>query len=233
LVELKLDDIELVFRAQAQPSDPITELREVRDVRTEDNRSVVELRIPGATGNVLQEMGREPVRIIFAGRIWGPDRKTTIQKLLDKYGKRDPVPFSSDITTLTEVSKVLIEDLVLEAAAGKEDYLAYHIALREYRESKPTQQQSPPPSQAKEAKKDTDDDSDVRGVRGIVLGPDGKPKEGVKVDVKSDAGEWTLTTDVNGKYRMHDPAEGTYTITVDSKGYENKKRIIIIKKSAT
>ena len=233
LVNLKLDDIELIHRTQIRPTGPATELRDVQDIQVVDRRNVIELRVPGAIGDVLQDMGREPIRISFTGQIWGPDANNTIQSLLNKYDARQSLPFSSDITTLADINSVIIEDLVVDIATGTSDRFIYRVALKEYKDPKPNQQEDLSPSQAKDAQKDTDDDSDVRGIRGVVLGPDGRPKQGVNVNVKSDVGQWQLTTDENGKYRMRDPAEGTYTITINEKGYEKTQRVIIIKKGST
>jgi Carboxypeptidase regulatory-like domain len=216
LVELKLDDIALIYRAQAQPTDPITELREVRDIRTMDHRNVVELRIPGADGNVLQEMGREPVGILFTGQVWGPHAKTTIQALLDKYESQKPSPFSSDITALADVNNVVIEDLVLETTAGKADYYVYHIALKEYKEPKPTKQQGQPPAQKPEKK-----DSDIQDIRGRLLDGEGNPAVNVIVSIKGKPGEYTATTDDDGFYEAEGLPEGDYTVTSEAQGYED------------
>lgn len=224
MVELKLDTIELVYRAQAQPTDPITELREVHDIHTVGHRNVVEVRIPGADGNVLQDMGREPVRILFTGQIWGPDAKTTVQKLLDKYNARKSLPFSSDITTLADVSDVVIENLVFEAAAGKANYYTYQIALVEYKEPKPSQQQAPPPQQANQNQSEIDD------IRGRILDADGNPAKGVAVKIKGPEGEKQVKTDSQGYYEVLDVPEGSYEITTDAEGYEDQKAEAEIKK---
>jgi Carboxypeptidase regulatory-like domain len=214
LVELKLDDLQLVYRAQAKPTDPITELREVRNIQSLDRRNVVELHVPGAEGNILQDLGREPMRILFTGQLWGPDANATLQRLLDKYAARRSFSFSSDVTMLADVSKVMVEDLTVEETSGRSNRYLYHMTLREYREPRSSAQQAPPPQQANST------DSDMHDIRGRLLDANGDPAADVAVTVKGDAGEYKARTDSDGYYEVEDLPEGTYKITVDKEGYE-------------
>lgn len=225
----KIDDFDLIKKDEEADKDLVHEMRTVSRISAGARRSLVEHRVASANGSVLKDSGREAMRIALEGEIVGETAKDSMASLRSKYETGEPLSFASDLTTLTQVQKVLIEELRIYQLAGEANHFHYSLALREYVEPPPSDQ--PPPSQVQQAQEDTEDDSDVRGIRGTVLGPDGKPKQGVKVDVKSDAGEWQLTTDESGRYHMHDPAEGKYTITVDGKGYEKKKRIIVIKKS--
>jgi hypothetical protein len=225
----KIDDFDLIKKDAEEDKGLIHEMRSVSRISTRALRSLVEHRIAGTNGSVFTDTGRVALKVVVEGEIMGETAKQSIAMLRSKYEAGEPVPFTSDITTLLQIHKVVIEDVQIFQRPGELNHYHYGLLLREYQE--PPSSDSEPPDQKKDAEDEADDDSDVRGVRGVVLGPDGKPKQGVDVNVKSDAGEWRLTTDENGKYRMHDPADGTYTITVSTKGYENKKRIVVIKKS--
>src|SRR6476620_5358066 len=53
-LSIKLDDLELVKKVQERVEEPIAEIRTIYGISVDDERSVVELRIPGAAYNVLQ-----------------------------------------------------------------------------------------------------------------------------------------------------------------------------------
>jgi len=112
-----------------------TSLEEVRNVNTVNvvnKRSVVENSIPGRQGNVLQDMGIDAVHITIIGEIFGKNAKNTIEQLIEKYQKNEPMVFSSDISSIVDVTKVLIERLEMEQLEGSPFRFNYFLLLTEY-----------------------------------------------------------------------------------------------------
>jgi len=104
---------------------------------------------------------------------------------------------------------VIIEDLVVEEAAGKANRYAYHITLKEYREPKPTKEEPPPEQKAEEKQSEIDD------IRGKILDADGNPSKDVTVLINGPSGETRVKTNDEGIYEALDLPEGKYEITVE------------------
>lgn len=218
-MSIKLDDLEFLHREQANTTEPITEIRTVYDVHTLDHRNIVELRVPGSLGGVLQDLGREPVRIRFKGMMSGQDAKTTLEKLQKKLKAGTPLPFSSDIVSVDEVDKVLIEDLSYQSVSGEVDRYTFRISLKEYRE--PELEEEAPGQEEQETEKE----SDIHDIEGKVLDILGNPVKDAPIIAKSDSGEYTAKTNEKGVYWFDDVDEGVYKITIDhtQKGFEDFK----------
>ena len=140
-MSIKLDDLELSKRiGDSGYEAPLKELRNVYCINIVDKRSVVELEVPGSDGNVMQDMGCEPVQISLFGEMMGKEVKKGLEMLKQKFETNKPFQFSSDISSVAEVSQVLMEELYLEQVAGSINRYKYRIALREYVEPKREQQ---------------------------------------------------------------------------------------------
>jgi|SRR5215831_17159720 len=230
----KLDDLDLLLTRHEDddPSHPLEELRTLLSVRTSDERSIVEHKIPGKEASVLQDLGRHSLRFSFLGEFMGKGAATATENLWEKFQGGKVVPFSTDLVGLSNVTKVLIERLDFEEIAGDAGRFRYRLLLREYKEPKEEEEEAP--GQEDEAKKNTEDETEeaedsVNYVTGKVVDKDKKPVEGAKVTVKGDPGEFQVETDENGVFRKDDLEPGTYNVTIDSPGYENQKRTIVIK----
>jgi hypothetical protein len=230
----KLDDLELLLSKYEDddPSHPLEELRTLLSVRTGDERSIVEHKIPGKEASVLQDLGRHSLRFSFLGEFMGKGSAMATENLWEKFQKGKVVPFSSDLVGLSSVTKVLIERLDFEETAGDSGRFRYRLSLREYIEPKEEEEEAP--SQQDEAKKNTEDETEeaeqsVNYVTGKVVDKEKKPIEGAKVLVKGDPGEFQIETDENGVFRKDNLEPGTYTVTIDAPGYENQKRTVVIK----
>src|SRR5262245_23607928 len=93
------------------PSKPLQDLRTVLTVRTSNERSIVEHKIPGKETSTLQDMGRHALKFSFLGEFIGKGATTATETLWEKFQKGKIVPFSSGVTGLSSVTKVLIERL--------------------------------------------------------------------------------------------------------------------------
>jgi hypothetical protein len=138
---IKLDDLDLIKKVEE--SSALLDLRTVYDMNIVDKRSFVELEIIGSEGNVLQDMGCEPVRISLFGEMMGADSRSHIETLVNKFNTNKPIEFSSDISNIAEISKVIMEQFCVQEVAGSPNRYKYYIILREYKDSKKSGEESP------------------------------------------------------------------------------------------
>lgn len=112
------------------------ELPRVTRLETLEKRDLVELEIPGRTGNLFQDMNRQPARIVVEGSVFGEESgQEFLTSVREKYVAGDPLTFVSDIATGTEIQHVLVQQLHVQAAASHPDQIDYRVWLVE----------SPPP----------------------------------------------------------------------------------------
>jgi hypothetical protein len=117
---------------------PITlaeiELTGVQDIKTDETRSLVKHRVPGMEGDLVQNLGRRPTSISFAGIFKGEEALNHIETLRQKFKTREPAAFVSDITDSTDVTNVVIENFRVQQVGGRPDYYTYTVSLKEYLE---------------------------------------------------------------------------------------------------
>ena len=128
-MSINIGGVELIKRTQIGI---IEEIRSVNTMRIVDHRNVVELDVPGSSGNVLQDMGSDSAMIIFSGEMTGKDSRDAIAKLKDKYDKNKPTEFASSIATLADIDKILIDDIYIEQNAAHPNKYRYRIVLHEF-----------------------------------------------------------------------------------------------------
>jgi hypothetical protein len=107
------------------------ELPQVQEITTYDRRSLTELKPPGMAGNLVQNLGRRPERVM----LWGvatDDALGFSQKLDAKFRAAKAVPFVADIVADAKLDLVLVEDLRLQELAGKPQRFSYVLTLREF-----------------------------------------------------------------------------------------------------
>lgn len=226
----KLDDFELVRVIQGETANNISDLRTIRGIRVVDSRNIVELNIPGSLGNVLQDMGREPVTILIFGEFAGPDAKASLESLMSKYisDNNKPMQFSSDMTTaIPEITKVMLDQFQFEEIAGHSHSYRYYMKLVEYREPRPQQEEKAP---EQDVESDLEKESEIDDIRGQVLDSEDSPLVGVKVKIKGPDKESEVNTDEQGYYEILDVGEGKYEVTTDEESYEEEKEVVEVKK---
>ncbi len=237
-MDIKLDDIDLVKRVQPSAAGPYTEIRSVTTVDVDDRRDVVEIRVPGAEGNALQDMGREAIRIRVVGEIWGKSAKTTLESLKDKSDGGEAVSFTSDLLSAAKVSNVVIERLLIDQSAGVPDRFKYTLFLREYKgeteeegveEGEEEEEAEEPPDQTEEAEEEAEKETEVDDISGQVLDAEGNPAPHVAVKIVGPDGERIIMTDEDGKYQVLDAPDGEYTVSVDEEGYEEESKVTVKK----
>ena len=148
-MSLELDGIALIRHVRDPDTGASTLVHSVHNINVSEKRSIIEHRVPGLQGSVLQDLGREPVRIAFEGLIFGEEALQFVEQIQLKYKAGAPVPFSSDLSGVAEVTQVLIEELQVEAVGGVINTYTYWMVLREY--TPPPEEEEPAPSQDAEA----------------------------------------------------------------------------------
>jgi hypothetical protein len=108
------------------------ELPQVQEIGTYDRRLLAEHKPPGMSGNLLQNMGRRPTRLVLWGVATGPEALTFIQSLEEKFRAAKPLPFTADIVADAAIELMLIDDLKIQELAGKPQRWAYVLTLREF-----------------------------------------------------------------------------------------------------
>lgn len=103
-----------------------------------ERRHLVAIDVPGLAGTYHQDHGAAAARIVIEGSLAGDEaREGFLAALREKLAAGEPVDFVADITTATEIEKVLIADLDVEELAGSADTFRYAISLVEYTEPPP------------------------------------------------------------------------------------------------
>jgi hypothetical protein len=236
-LDIKLDDIELVKRVQPSPAGPYSEIRSVSTVDIDDRRDIVEIRIPGAEGGTLQDMGRGAIRIRVVGEVWGKSAKDTLESLKDKSEGGDAVSFTSDLLSAAKVSNVIIERLLIDQSAGVPDRYKYTLFLREYKgetedegaEGAEDEEEEAPPDQTEEAEEEAEKETEVDDIHGQILDAEGNPAPNVAVKIVGPDGERVVLTDEDGNYQVLDAPDGEYTVSVDQQGYEKETKVTVKK----
>lgn len=108
------------------------ELPLVQEISTYDRRALADHKPPGMAGNLLQNLGRRPTRLVLWGIASGPEALSFTQKLEEKFRTAKPAPFTADISKESEIELMLIDDLKLQELAGKPERFGYVLTLREF-----------------------------------------------------------------------------------------------------
>lgn len=231
-MSIEIDGMPLIKHERDDDTGKTKGIRSVYNLSVSKKRRIVEHKIPGLEGGILQDLGREPIRISFDGVLYGEKAKEVLEQLISKFKAGKPLPFYSTISDIAEVPKVLIEDLRVEDVSSVTNVFKYSIVLREY--IPPEEEEEKPSSQDEEAKEEVKEKADeaknsINYITGKVLDADGNPLEGVNVKITWDGGEYIVKTDENGVYRKDNLKPGKYKVTVDAPGYEGVEKEVEIK----
>jgi len=108
-------------------------LKSILSISIKDKRNLVEHRIPGSSGNRLHDTGREPAQISIEGEIYGDDASEKIKEIYAVYEAGKPVSFHSDLTAISDIKNVDIENLQVNKSMGTGYHYGYRIDLKEKR----------------------------------------------------------------------------------------------------
>jgi hypothetical protein len=231
-MKIDLDGIAL-DNTEEQATGDIQQGRCVSNINTSDKRNVASVDVPGGQGSSHNDLGRSAVVVTFDGSIFGENARTLIESIRSKFKAGDPVPFVSDLSGSADITKVIIDNFVVNDAAGSRDRYDYSIVLKEYREppeeprapgsgdgsniSEEAGGETPADEEAKDWSEEVAGDSEgsINTITGKVLDTDGNPTKGVTVKISGDDGEHSVVTDDEGVYKLADVPPGTYTASID------------------
>lgn len=112
------------------------EIPHIEAIQSLENRSFVELQVPGRAGSLFQDMNAAPIHVAIWGSLYGDEtRNDFLETLREKFNAGEPVTFVADITTATEIQYVIIEAMRMTESAAHPDQMDYYFILKE----------SPPP----------------------------------------------------------------------------------------
>ena len=112
------------------------EIPNIAYMRSVERRLFAELPIPGMQGSLFQDLNGAPLSLVIAGSLYGDAKRGEfLQSVRDKFNAGEPLTFTADILTATELTHVVIEYMNLEISASRPDETHYVLAVRE----------SPPP----------------------------------------------------------------------------------------
>jgi len=161
-MHIKLDDIELIKREEKDGT--VNEIRSIHALSVYGRRRIVELPIPGSVGNVFHDMGRKPIIISFEGELTGPNAANVLENLNSKFELKEPLPFSTDITPISSITEVIINDFTVHFASGFRLGIRYSMVLKEHTSAstggKRGPGETPPPSQEGTSKKEVQQKAD-------------------------------------------------------------------------
>lgn len=108
------------------------QLSRIHKISTVEQTAFVHHRIPGLEGNVVQNLGRDSVRLQIEGIFYGPTAKDDLAALREAYKKREPVDFLAEITGQAYFSQVSIERLQVLQSAREPDQFSFVLTIAEY-----------------------------------------------------------------------------------------------------
>jgi hypothetical protein len=134
LMPVRLNDIDLALASTNNGQPYEEDLRTILSISTKDRRIIIEHTILGSSGNILQDMGTEPVQITLEGEMHGSEASKTIRRLHEIYEKGEPVKLNSDLASISEVSRVKIENFQVNNPVGLKYHYVYTLDLKEDRD---------------------------------------------------------------------------------------------------
>ncbi|WP_223645783.1 hypothetical protein [Corallococcus sp. EGB] len=108
------------------------ELVGLTNIYTEDARNLVQQRVPGQSGSVFQDLGREPVTIVMEGLFLGSDTQAELEELRQAQMKATPMSFASDAIAGADLTDVLIADFQVRQLAGHQSRFSFFLRVKEY-----------------------------------------------------------------------------------------------------
>jgi hypothetical protein len=142
-MSIKLDELNL-SNVKGQVSLGLrSETSSVKRIGTIDKRRIVKHEIPSLYGTIVTDEGKESARLVIVGQFVGEDAMNGMSSLRKKYKKGEPVNLISDLTTLSNINKVLIEDLRIQMKSSMQLSYEYEMILREYVEPKKASASAP------------------------------------------------------------------------------------------
>jgi hypothetical protein len=107
-------------------------LSRVHRIVTLEEAAFVHHRVPGAEGDVLQDLGRRSVRLRIEGICYGPAARDDLEALRALYTAREPVDFIADVVGQTYVSRVSLDRLEVGEDAVEPGQFSWTLTVTEH-----------------------------------------------------------------------------------------------------
>src|SRR5215213_615238 len=107
-------------------------LNRVHRITTLEQAAFVHHRVPGAGGDVLQDLGRRSVRLRIEGICFGASATKELEQLRGLYVAREPVDFIADVIGQTYVSRVALDRLEVSESADDPHQFSWTLTVSEY-----------------------------------------------------------------------------------------------------
>ncbi|MBE5228168.1 MAG: DNA circularization N-terminal domain-containing protein [Microcystis sp.] len=115
------------------------QLNRVHQIETIEQNNFVYHQIPGKQGNLVQNFGRDSVRLQIKGIFYGNKYLADLEKLRKIYKEQKPVEFIAEIIGQAYFSQVILERFAVVQSATDPEQFSYTLTLAEYVPPTPSQ----------------------------------------------------------------------------------------------
>ncbi|MGA7005826.1 MAG: hypothetical protein WBY28_02020 [Nitrososphaeraceae archaeon] len=147
-MSIKLDDLDLSAVKGQLSMGLRSQTSSVTRIGTIDRRRIIKHDASAVYGTIVDDQGKASARLLIEGRFVGDEAMTGMSSLRTKYKKGEPINLVSDITLLSSINKVMIEELRIQMSSSGQLSYEYQMILREYVETVKKQSAIAPPQKA-------------------------------------------------------------------------------------
>ena len=147
-MSIKLDDLDLSAVKGQLSMGLRSQTSSVSRIGTIDRRRIIKHDASAVYGTIVDDQGKASARLLIEGRFVGDDAMNGMSSLRTKYKKGEPIDLVSDITLLSSINKVMIEELRIQMSSSVQLSYEYQMILREYVETVKKQGATAPPQKA-------------------------------------------------------------------------------------
>jgi hypothetical protein len=147
-VSIKLDELDLSAVKGQLSMGLRSQTSSVTRIGTIDRRRIIKHDASAVYGTIVDDQGKASARLMIEGRFVGDDAMNGMSSLRTKYKKGEPINLVSDITLLSSINKVMIEELRIQMSSSGQLSYEYQMILREYVETVKKQSAKAPPQKA-------------------------------------------------------------------------------------
>ena len=148
-MSIKLDDLDLSAVKGQLSMGLRSQTSSVTRIGTIDRRRIIKHDASAVYGTIVDDQGKASARLLIEGRFVGEDAMNGMSSLRTKYKKGEPINLVSDITLLSSINKVMIEELRIQMSSSVQLSYEYQMILREYVETVKKQSAIAPPRRLK------------------------------------------------------------------------------------
>ena len=147
-MSIKLDDVDLSAVKGQLSMGLRSQTSSVSKIGTIDRRRIIKHDASAVYGTIVDDQGKASARLLIEGRFVGEDAMNGMSSLRTKYKKGEPINLVSDITLLSSINKVMIEELRIQMSSSVQLSYEYQMILREYVETVKKQSATAPTQKA-------------------------------------------------------------------------------------